>query len=69
MNAIRNNVRSFDEKRKVALQQKREEALKEFYLKESDELNRAFAIIKSQRITMAIQWAIISLMLIQIIFG
>jgi hypothetical protein len=69
MSAVMNNVKSFQEKRLAKEKEMRDNAFRRMVEERLEEKNKPLEIIKTQRITIAIQWFAIVMLTIETIWG
>ncbi len=69
MSAIINDVKSFQQKRLAKEKEMRDSAFRRMVEERLETENKPLEIIKTQRITIAIQWFMIILLAVQTIWG
>jgi hypothetical protein len=69
MSAVMNDVKSFQQKRLAKEREMRDNAFRRMVEEKLEVENRPLEIIKTQRITIAIQWFVIILFTIETIWG
>jgi hypothetical protein len=69
MSAVMNDVKSFQQKRLAREKEMRDNAFRRMVEERLEEKNKPLEIIKTQRITIAIQWFVIILFTIETIWG